>query len=98
MKNLPRFDQIPMLWEKDGSLRDVYLTGCGVDGWSKFMQFASAYRLVYMADGEEAQFPGVAEVFRRGDISHCLSIWIGDAAANCHFFLGDEIELAAGAA
>ena len=78
---------------QDGSLRDVYFTDIGADGWSKFIQFASTYRLTYKADGEDAEFPGVEEVFRLRDTSHCLSIWICDAAANCHFFLKDEIEL-----
>lgn len=91
--NRPTFDQIPSLWEPDGSLRDVYLGGIDVEGWSKFIRYASTYRLTYTADGEKADFPGVPEVFRLRDRSHCLSIWVGAATANCHFFLEDEIEL-----
>jgi hypothetical protein len=91
--NRPAFDQIPTLWEPDGSLRDVYLVGIDADGWWKFIQYASTHPLTYKADGEDADFPGVADVFRLRDRSHCLSIWVGDAAANCHFFLEDEIEL-----
>jgi len=51
------------------------------------------HRLTYIADGEAAVFPGVKEVFRLQETSHCLSIWIGDVCANCHFFVSDEIEL-----
>jgi len=91
--NRPTFDQIPSLWEPDGSLRDVYLAGVDAEGWSKFIRYASTHPLTYKADGEDADFPGVAEVFRLRDKSHCLSIWVGDAAANCHFVLEDEIEL-----
>lgn len=88
----PAFDQVPMLWERDGSLRDVVLVGAGADGWHKLIRFAMAYRATYKADGEETTFPGMSEVFQRHDASHCLSIWVGEAAANCHFFLEDEIE------
>ncbi|WP_143133141.1 hypothetical protein [Pseudoduganella namucuonensis] len=91
--NRPTFAQIPMLWEPDGSLRDVYLADISAEGWSKFIQYASAHPFTYKADGEDADFPGVAEVFRLRDRSHCLSIWVGDATANCHFVLDDEIEL-----
>lgn len=88
----PCFDQVPSLWKRDGSLRDVVFAGAGADGWLKLIQFVSAYRITYKADGDEASFPGVSEVFRRRDASHCLSIWVGEASANCHFFLEDEIE------
>jgi hypothetical protein len=33
-------------------------------------------------DGEAAEFPGVKEVFRLLETSHCLSIRIGDVDAN----------------
>jgi len=91
--NQPRIDELPELWERDGSLRDVYLAGTDYDGWERFIQYASAHQLTYKADGEDAAFPGVSEAFRRIDTSHCLSIWIGDVAVNCHFFQDDEIEL-----
>ncbi|MYN00822.1 hypothetical protein GTP41_01790 [Pseudoduganella sp. DS3] len=89
----PSITQLPELWERDGSLRDVYLTGVDIHGWERFIQYASAYRLTYKADGEDAAFPGLGEVFRRIDTSHCLSIWIDDVSVNCHFFQDDEIEL-----
>lgn len=88
----PSFEQVPMMWKRDGSLRDVCLPGAGVDGWSKLIRFAAAYRMTYKADGDDADFPGVNEVFLLRDRSHCLSIWIGEATANCHFFLEEEIE------
>lgn len=91
--NRPSVDQIPLLWECDGSLRDVYLAGVDAKGWLKFMQFASTHSLTYKANGEDAEFPGVDEVFHLRDRSHCLSIWVGRAAVNCHFFLENEIEL-----
>lgn len=89
----PTFDQLPVLWEDDGSLRDVLFTDIGPEGWSRFIRFVSLCRLTYKSDGEEAEFPGVLEIFNRRDRSHCLSIRFGEAIANCHFFLEDEIEL-----
>lgn len=89
----PHITQVPGLWERDGSLRDVYFFGSDLESWSKFIDYASSYRFTYQADGKATEFPGVREVFRMRDTSHCLSIWIGDACANCHFFLADEIEL-----
>ena len=89
----PHIEQVSGLWERDGSLRDVYFYGADLDRWCKLIEFASSHRFTYAADGEAAEFPGVMEVFRLRDTSHCLSIWIGDACANCHFFVADEIEL-----
>ncbi|WP_332851921.1 hypothetical protein [Duganella sp. S19_KUP01_CR8] len=91
--NQPSIDELPELWERDGSLRDVYLVGIDFDGWERFIRYASAHQLTYKADGEGAVFPGLGEAFRRVDTSHCLSIWIGDVSVNCHFFQADEIEL-----
>lgn len=91
--NPPSIDQLPELWERDGSLRDVYLANVDLDGWERFICYSSAHRLTYQADGNEAAVPGVDEAFRRTDVSHCLSIWVGNVSVNCHFFQIDEIEL-----
>jgi len=91
--NRPNIEQLPELWERDGSLRDVYLAGVDLDGWKRFIHYASAHRLTYKADGEDSVFPGVDEAFRRTDVIHCLSIWVRGASVNCHFFQSDEIEL-----
>ncbi|WP_139232659.1 hypothetical protein [Duganella sp. CF458] len=89
----PHIEQVPGLWECDGSLRDVYFFGADIDRWSRFLEFALTHRFTYMTDGEAAEFPGIEEVFRAREVAHCFSIWIGDACANCHFFVTDEIEL-----
>jgi len=91
--NRPRIDQFPELWERDGSLRDVYFIDIDSDGWDRFIRYASAHRLTYKADGQDKNFPGVDEAFRQTDVSHCLSIWVGGASVNFHFFQANEIEL-----
>jgi hypothetical protein len=89
----PTFIEVPGLWEADGSLRDMYVLGTSVKDWKTFLEFASLFPQQYSFNGEAKEQPEMEQLFSSRDGSHLLSIKIGNATANCHFFMEGEIEL-----
>jgi hypothetical protein len=89
----PSFSDPSDLWEKDGSLRDVYITGTSEQDWRGLLKIAGRYQHFYRQNGDIAPVPDVLTIFEKRDVSHLLSILVGGAQVNCHFFMFSEIEL-----
>ena len=81
------------LWEIDGSLRDVYIEGVDMSDWHALFQVANRYQCTYTFDGAPSELPDPNSVFQNRSGSHLLTISVGDASINCHFFISEEIEL-----
>ena len=85
---------MPLLWEADGSLRDVYLLQTSLADWEAFLALASTYQCDHSFHGEPCPVPAAEEIFGAlGGSNHLLSISLGGVTANCHFFAEGEIEL-----
>src|SRR5215218_3760144 len=85
--------EVPGLWESDGSLRDMYVLGTSLKDWRAFLEFASQFPRKYLFDGEAKEQPEVEQLFGNQGGSHLLSLTVGTATVNCHFFVEEEIEL-----
>lgn len=81
------------LWEKDGSLRDVYVRDTTFTDWALFLSLAGKYGYRYSYEGQNRPLPEVEKIFTARDGAHLLSVELGRVTANCHFFVPDEIEL-----
>ncbi len=81
------------LWEKDGSLRDVYVLDTTFTDWALLLSLAEKYGYQYSYAGQDHPLPEVEEIFTARDGPHLLSVKLGRVTANCHFFVPDEIEL-----
>ena len=86
----PTLTDVPDIWKADGSFRDIHVLGTTLEDWRRFVALAVSYPYSY--DGEIAALPDVESVLR-DDHSHLLSIGVGNARLNCHFFIDSEIEI-----
>ena len=92
--NTPQFEDMPRLWEADGTLRDVYVLRTSLADWEAFLALASSYSCKHSFHGEPCPIPAAAEIFGgSSSSSHLLSISLGEVTANCHFFAARELEL-----
>lgn len=91
--NRPTLLEVPSLWEVDGSLRDMYVLGTSLRDWQAFLEFSSQFPQEYWFDGEATERPEIEQLLSNRGGNHLLSIKIGKATANCHFFVEEEIEL-----
>lgn len=91
--NRPGFGEPRDLWERDGSLRDVYLFDASKNDWGVFLRLANQFGVRYLCDGVEMPLPDVEEIFMNRDVSHLLQVSVGRVSVNCHFFMPSEIEL-----
>jgi hypothetical protein len=91
--NRPSMHQPSDLWQRDGSLRDVYVFDAEPEDWSVLVNLAQSGEYRYSADGVLRSFPGVEGVFAEREASHLLQVQVGAASVNCHFFVPSEIEL-----
>lgn len=92
-----------MLWEDyknefepDGSLRDIYIKGVGLDDWQAFMDFLRKTDAVldFHVDGDAVGLPvDISEVILDQHHTYLLSIGLQGVSVHCHFFLSEEIEL-----
>lgn len=89
----PSFYQLPALWLKDGSYRDVYLQGTSLAEWQLFSGLVQGFPHSYRRDGIEHPLPDASTVFADRDHSHLLGISLGNVLVNCHYFVQGEIEL-----
>ena len=89
----PSFHQLPDLWLKDGSYRDVYLHGTSLTEWRVFTGLVQEFPHSYRRDGVEYPLPDASIVFADQDHSHVLSIRLGNVIVSCHYFMQSEIEL-----
>lgn len=89
----PAHDEVPGLWEIEGSLRDAYVAHSDISDWQKFTDFVSSYPSAYTFDGETCALPSVDAIFSNRSGGHLLRVKFGAATANCHFFVESEIEL-----
>lgn len=89
----PSFAEPPDLWEKDGSLRDVYIFGASESDWQELVSVALRYPHRYLFNGIAIPVPSLSSIFANRDGSHLLTIEVGGADINCHFFIPTEIEL-----
>lgn len=93
MKSRPSDTDVPGLWQVDGSLRDLYVFGMSMPDWAKFLSLASSRSFAYSFDGASRALPSAQELFFMRDGSHQLSVRVGSATVNCHFFVPSELEL-----
>jgi hypothetical protein len=90
----PNFHDIPGLWEKDGSLRDVYVQGTGAVHWDRFDRLLKQYKCTYSFDGVTLPFPGSRSDLSNREGSHLLSILLNGPVVICyHFFIPEQLEL-----
>ena len=88
--------KIEETFERDGSLRDLYVLDTTIGDWQRLIDFLreSEYRIVYSVNGQVAKLPRlVEEVFEIHDeVVVLLSVDIDGIKFNCHFFCEEEIE------
>jgi hypothetical protein len=89
----PTFYQPQDLWEQDGSVRDVYLRDASESDWLVLFGIATGYPHQYSFDGKALALPRTLSMFSNREGSHLLTITVGSACLNCHFFDQGEIEL-----
>jgi hypothetical protein len=90
----PNFHEVAGLWERDGSLRDIYVQNTEAVHWDRFDQLLSRYECSYTFDGVAALFPGSHSVLGNREGSHVLSILLdGPVEICCHFFVAEQLEL-----
>ena len=90
----PNFNDIAGLWERDGSLRDVYVQNTEAIHWDRFDRLLNQYECTYRFDGAALQFPGSRSVLANREGSHLLSILLdGPVVICCHFFVPEQLEL-----
>lgn len=90
----PKFDEVAGLWERDGSLRDIYVQNTEAVHWKRFDQLLSHYKFSYTFDGVVAPFPGSHRVLENRKGSHVLSIFLnGPVQICCLFFIAEQLEL-----
>jgi hypothetical protein len=90
------WDQVAEDFEPDGALRDIYVLQASSAEWQQLLDWVRAsQRFDFFVDGARSQLPAdVGEIFeRRKDAAPLLTVWLAEAAANCHFFSDREIEL-----
>lgn len=90
----PNFHQVAGLWERDGSLRDIYVQNTEAMHWDRFDQLLSQYKFSYTFDGVASPFPGSHDALRNREGAHLLSISLdGLVEIFCHFFVAEQLEL-----
>jgi hypothetical protein len=94
---IARWDNVRGEFDRDGSLRDIYVVETTLADWQSFLDWLrrSPYGPVFSSDGAEAILPATAdEVFRVVNESCVLmAIHLGEIQVHCHFFVQSEIEL-----
>lgn len=91
---IPNFYKVVGLWERDGSLRDIYLQDTQAVHWECFDQLLSHYECSYAFDGVVAPFPGSHSILENREGSHLLSILLdGRIQICCHSFIAEQLEL-----
>ena len=92
-----RFEEIRSCLYHDGTLRDVYVVQASAGELDRFLDYVRP--LIgpdsYKVGGEPQALPSsYAEAFAGGsEIGRTLSIPVGGAVVNCHFFDDSELEL-----
>lgn len=66
----------------DGSLRDGYIHQRGPEQWERFDLLIRQYELCYSFDGRHARFPGNLAVWANREVSHRLSVMLGQVSAD----------------
>jgi len=90
----PNFHEVTGRWERDGSLRDIYVQDTEALHWDRFDQLLGRYECSYTFDGVVAPFPGSHSALRNREGSHVLSILLGGPVEICcHFFIAEQLEL-----
>jgi len=90
----PNFYEVVGLWERDGSLRDIYVQDTEAVHWDRFDQLLSRYKCSYIFDGVAAPFPGSHSALGNREGLHALSILLdGPVEICCHFFIVHQLEL-----
>jgi len=89
----PAFGEVTGMWERDGSLRDIYILQTNVEDWRAFLAFAANYSCTYSRDGVVGPMPTPETIFSERQNVQLLSIALGACTANSHFFVESEIEL-----
>jgi hypothetical protein len=90
----PNFHDLAGLWERDGSLRDIYVQDTEAVHWARFDRLLSQYECTYTFDGVALPFPGSHSVLANREGSHVLSIRLDSPVVICcHFFIPEQLEL-----
>lgn len=89
----PNFRDIAGLWERDGSLRDIYVQNAEAVHWDRFDRLLNQYQYTYSFDEVALPFPGSRSVLTNREGSHLLSILLdGPVVICCHFFIPEQLE------
>jgi hypothetical protein len=96
MKESMDWDSISDVFERDGSLRDIYVFDTNVDDWQKLLAWLKAgpYALRFSIGNSPSAVPdSVNEIFAvSNDPGVLLTVDPDGLHLNCHFFVLSEIE------
>ncbi|MFK8250335.1 hypothetical protein [Ancylobacter terrae] len=94
--HFPAWHEVAEEFEFNGSWRDIYVRDAGPAGWQVVLDAIRARNPPprFLVDGEPADMPArIEDVFALAQTaSALLSVQVGAALANCHFFWNDDIE------
>jgi hypothetical protein len=83
-------------WERDGSLRDIYVFETSEADWARFLRFArETYRTEFLVDLQPRPMPDTPhEIFAlRERDPVLLRVFLNHIQLNCHFFWMGDLEL-----
>jgi hypothetical protein len=90
----PNFQEVAGLWERDGSLRDIYVHDVNAGHWDCFDRLLSQHECTYTYDGVTLPFPGSHSVLADREGSHSLAFLLsGPVVICCYFFTREQLEL-----
>lgn len=94
MVDMPSFVDVPELWERGGSLRDVYFLGIRPEHWQGFLGFVREFPHQYSVDGQRRVLPPLDRIVREAK-HHAvlLTVLLDTVHVNWHFFCDDEMDL-----
>jgi hypothetical protein len=93
MQRVPSVEEMPGIWSRDGSLRDIYVHRTTIADWQWLLDRANSLGARYTFDGLAVALPSAVDIFNDRSGSHLLHFHFGDVSLHCHFFIADEIEI-----
>jgi hypothetical protein len=90
----PEWQDAKEFIEPGGSLCDIYVKGTTTSDWNEFLKMVmlGPWQFEYLKEGKSVALPVNAIPFA-AEFDHLLTVRVGPARVNCHFFTDDEIEV-----
>jgi len=96
MSSTIRFEDVWRELEPDGGLRDIYALQTSRDHWLKFLSALMSCEWpieLRVSDQPTTDIHAAVNAIEDEDIQASMSVTLGTARLNCHFFCTEEIEL-----